>query len=92
MVTAEDPARLGREFRRRYTTADLGVLTGDELSRFAPGGDGDPQADQLHQVRDVGRHRQVMGDDEDDSERPGDRRRREQERDRRRERQSEDRQ
>ena len=45
MVTAEDPARLGREFRRRYTTADLGVLTGDELSRFAPGGDGDPQAD-----------------------------------------------
>jgi len=45
VVTAEDPARLGREFRRRYTNADLGVLTGDELSRFAPGGDGDPQAD-----------------------------------------------
>jgi len=30
---------------RRYTAADLGVLTRDELSRFAPGGDGDPGAD-----------------------------------------------
>ena len=45
MLTAEDPTRLGRELRRRYTAADLGVLTADELSRFAPAGDGDPQAD-----------------------------------------------
>jgi SAM-dependent methyltransferase len=40
-----DPGRAGRELRRRYTDADLGVLTSDEASRFAPGGDGDPQAD-----------------------------------------------
>jgi SAM-dependent methyltransferase len=45
VITAEDPTRLGRELRRRYTAADLGVLTRDELSRFAPHGDGDPQAD-----------------------------------------------
>jgi SAM-dependent methyltransferase len=31
--------------RRRYTVADLGVLTGDELSRFAANGSGDPQSD-----------------------------------------------
>jgi SAM-dependent methyltransferase len=30
---------------RRYTAADLGVLTRDELSRFAPGGNCDPRAD-----------------------------------------------
>jgi len=45
VVTAEDPTGLGRELRRRYTAADLGVLTHDELSRFAPAGDADPQAD-----------------------------------------------
>ena len=45
MITAEDPTRLGRELRRRYTAADLGVLTPGELSRFAPDGEGDPQAD-----------------------------------------------
>jgi SAM-dependent methyltransferase len=45
VVTAEDPTRLGRELRRRYTAADLGVLTAGELSRFAPAGDGDPGAD-----------------------------------------------
>ena len=45
MITAEDPTRLGRELRKRYTAADLGVLTHDELSRFAPLGDGDPQTD-----------------------------------------------
>src|SRR5262245_63299175 len=45
VVTAEDPTRLGRELRRRYTAADLGVLTPDELSRLAPDGEGDPQAD-----------------------------------------------
>jgi SAM-dependent methyltransferase len=31
--------------RRRYTAADLGVLTRAEASRFLPGGRGDPQAD-----------------------------------------------
>jgi len=45
VITAEDPTRLGRELRRRYTAADLGVLTPGELSRFAPDGEGDPQAD-----------------------------------------------
>jgi len=45
VITSEDPARPGRELPRRYTTADLGVLTRDELSRFAPGGDSDPRAD-----------------------------------------------
>ena len=29
----------------RYTAADLGVLTRDEVRRFAPGGEGDPAAD-----------------------------------------------
>ena len=45
MITSEEPARLGRELPDRYTTADLGVLTRDELSRFAPGGGADPRAD-----------------------------------------------
>jgi SAM-dependent methyltransferase len=31
--------------RRRYTAADLGVLTRDEASRFVPAGGGDPQTD-----------------------------------------------
>jgi SAM-dependent methyltransferase len=37
------PARPGRELRKRYTTADLGVFTRDETSRFVPSGNGDPQ-------------------------------------------------
>lgn len=45
MIRSEDPARLGRELLNRYTAADLGVLTHDEVSRFARGGDGDPRAD-----------------------------------------------
>ncbi|MDX6390268.1 MAG: hypothetical protein QOJ73_1331 [Streptosporangiaceae bacterium] len=45
MITSEDPARLGRELRSRYTAADLGVLTRDEARRFAPDEGGDPQAD-----------------------------------------------
>ena len=45
MVRPEAPARRGRELRRRYTAADLAVLTREETTRFAPGGDGDPQAD-----------------------------------------------
>ena len=45
MITSETPARLGQELRRRYTPADLGVLTRDEASRFVPHGGGDPQTD-----------------------------------------------
>jgi SAM-dependent methyltransferase len=45
VITSEDLTRLDRELPSRYTAADLGVLTRDELSRFAPGGGADPQAD-----------------------------------------------
>ncbi len=45
MITPETPARLGQELRRRYTAADLGVLTDDEASRFVAHGSGDPQTD-----------------------------------------------
>ncbi len=45
MIRTEDPSTLGQELRRRYTAADLGVFTSDELSRFASSGNGDPQAD-----------------------------------------------
>ena len=45
MIISEDPARLGRELRCRYTAADLGVLTRDEARLFAPDGGGDPRAD-----------------------------------------------
>ena len=34
-----------RELASRYTTADLGVFTADEASRFVPRGNGDPQHD-----------------------------------------------
>jgi SAM-dependent methyltransferase len=36
-------AAAGRELRKRYTAADLGVFTRDEARRFVPRGDGDPQ-------------------------------------------------
>ena len=39
MITSEDP------LPRRYTPADLGVLTCDERRRFAPGAGADPRAD-----------------------------------------------
>jgi SAM-dependent methyltransferase len=45
VVRSEDSARLGRELLSRYTAADVGVLTADEVNRFAPRGDGDPRAD-----------------------------------------------
>jgi glycosyltransferase involved in cell wall biosynthesis len=35
----------GVELRKRYTAADLGVFTRDEVTRFAPRGDGDPRND-----------------------------------------------
>jgi SAM-dependent methyltransferase len=45
VITREAPPRRARELRRRYTTADLRVLTEDEARRFVPDGAGDPQAD-----------------------------------------------
>jgi SAM-dependent methyltransferase len=41
----EAPAQAGTELQRRYTTADLAVLTPGEARRFVPRGDGDPQHD-----------------------------------------------
>ena len=43
--TPETPLRRGRELRKRYTAADLSVLTREEARRFVPRGDGDPQLD-----------------------------------------------
>jgi SAM-dependent methyltransferase len=45
VITSEDPARLGRELRSRYTAEDLRVLSCDEARLFAPDADCDPQAD-----------------------------------------------
>ncbi len=45
MITSETPRRGGRELRRRYTSADLRVLTEDEARRFIPDGRGDPRND-----------------------------------------------
>jgi SAM-dependent methyltransferase len=45
VISSDDPARLGRELRSRYTRADLRVLTRDEARRFAPDEGCDPQAD-----------------------------------------------
>jgi SAM-dependent methyltransferase len=46
VITSEGANRLGRELRRRYTTADLAVLTCEEADRLVPDG-GDPQSDLL---------------------------------------------
>ena len=45
MASPEAPAGRGRELRRRYTAADLGVFTPEEARRFVPHGDGDPHDD-----------------------------------------------
>jgi SAM-dependent methyltransferase len=45
VITSETPPRRGLELRRRYTAADVGVLTEDEARRFAPVGAADPQTD-----------------------------------------------
>src|SRR5262249_35025770 len=45
MASPEAPGGRGRELRRRYTAADLGVFTPEEARRFVPRGDGDPQDD-----------------------------------------------
>jgi SAM-dependent methyltransferase len=44
-VIAEAPLRRGRELPRRYTVADLRVLTRDEARRFVPQEGSDPQLD-----------------------------------------------
>ena len=45
MITSETPPRRSPELGRRYTAADLGVLTEEEARRFLPGGTGDPSSD-----------------------------------------------
>lgn len=45
MITSDEPAELGRDLHKRYTAADLSVLTDEEARRFVPAGDGDPQTD-----------------------------------------------
>ena len=45
MITPEIRLPLGRELRRRYTAADVDVLTQDEAQRFVPDGAGDPRTD-----------------------------------------------
>jgi SAM-dependent methyltransferase len=45
VIKSEAPARMGRALQSRYTAADLRVFNGEEASRFAPHGDGDPQTD-----------------------------------------------
>jgi SAM-dependent methyltransferase len=45
VITSEAPPRRGRELRKRYTTADLRVLTEGETRRFVADGAGDPKTD-----------------------------------------------
>ena len=45
MITSKGPARPGRDVARRYTAADLAVLTCDEVSRFVTDAGGDPLTD-----------------------------------------------
>jgi SAM-dependent methyltransferase len=44
-ITPETLRRRGRELRSRYTAADVGVLSQDEMRRFVGGGAGDPRTD-----------------------------------------------
>ena len=45
MIEADPPPVAGRAVQRRYTAADVGVLTREEASRFVPHGGGDPRTD-----------------------------------------------
>ena len=45
MITSETPPQRGLELRRRYSTADVSVLTHDEARRFLPDGARDPRTD-----------------------------------------------
>jgi SAM-dependent methyltransferase len=43
VIKSDDAPRTGRELRSRYTPAELSVFTPEEVSRFVPGGRGDPR-------------------------------------------------
>jgi SAM-dependent methyltransferase len=45
VIPSDTRPRRGLELRRRYSTAELDVLTEDEAKRFAPGEIGDPRSD-----------------------------------------------
>src|SRR5580704_13348286 len=45
VITSETPSQRGLELRRRYSAADVGVLTQDEARRFLPDGARDPRTD-----------------------------------------------
>jgi SAM-dependent methyltransferase len=45
VIASEAPPRRGRDLRRRYTHADLGVLSQEEARRFVPHAECDPQTD-----------------------------------------------
>jgi SAM-dependent methyltransferase len=45
VITSEIPPRRARDLRRRYSSADVGVLTPAEAARFAPHGAADPRSD-----------------------------------------------
>jgi SAM-dependent methyltransferase len=45
VITSEIPRRRARDLRRRYSSADVGVLTPAETARFAPAGVPDPRSD-----------------------------------------------
>jgi SAM-dependent methyltransferase len=45
VIRSDSRSRRGLGLRRRYTAADLDVLTEDEAKRFAPGGAADPRSD-----------------------------------------------
>jgi SAM-dependent methyltransferase len=45
VIASETRTRRGVELRRRYSPAEVGVLSEDEARRFAPGGTADPRSD-----------------------------------------------
>jgi SAM-dependent methyltransferase len=45
VIRSDTPARRGLEVQRRYSEAELGVLTEDEAMRFATGDTADPRSD-----------------------------------------------
>jgi SAM-dependent methyltransferase len=45
VITSETPPQRGLELRRRYSAADVSVLTQDEARRFLPDGARDPRTD-----------------------------------------------
>src|SRR2546427_863217 len=45
VIPSDTPPRRGLELRRRYSAAEVDVLTEDEAKRFAPGETGNPRSD-----------------------------------------------